>query len=370
MKSGISCITLLGTPAAMGQAFGESYRQQIHEFAASRLARLQAFCFEYANVVLGKEELLCFIRPVLSWHSSYYKEVWDEFCGIAAGAAISHEMLLIAMGFTDLQDYIARQVPYNTPVANEAGGCSAFLVPDRHSTAGTLCGQTWDMSPEAINYLVLVRKKPSRGPESLYLTTMGCLALIGLNSHGIAVGNTNLMTADHAPGVNYLFTITAALQAASLDTATGIIINTPRLSGHNFYVAGQHSAVNIESSATQAYCTTVRDKPFVHTNHCLNQSLQLLELPRSALLRESSYYRYERMQQHFADKAEWNPARCWKVLSDREQSNTGAAICKEDRGSGTGLFATVATCVLAPRERKMWVCAGGAREGNSQEVSL
>jgi hypothetical protein len=368
MRSGISSITLSGTSIAMGQAFGENFRPQIHEFAASRLARLQAFVFEYTGMKMNRKDILHLLKPVLCWHGTYNKNVWDEFCGIAAGANISNDMLMIAMSFTDLQDYLVRHTMSKSPVASEAGGCSAFLVPDRLSTEGSLCGQTWDMSPEAINFLVLVRRKPSQGPETLYLTTMGCLALIGLNSEGIAIGNTNLMTSDHAPGVNYLFSITAALQATSLNAATGIIINTPRLSGHNFYLADQHNTVNIECSATQAYCTTVRDLPFVHTNHCLNRSLQSLELPRSDLLKESSHYRYKRMQKQFAKKVNWNADRCWKILSDKKASSTGAAICRLD--DGKALFTTVATILLLPRERKIWVCAGGATQKNRQEISL
>jgi hypothetical protein len=126
--------------------------------------------------------------------------------------------------------------------------------------------------------------------------------------------------------------------------------------------------VNLECSATQAYCSTVNDHPYVHTNHCLDSSLQQLELPRCGLLKESSWYRYERMREQFAGNQIWNAESCWKVLSDKKANDTGAAICKAD--DGKSLFSTVATTVLLPRERKIWYCAGGATEENREEISL
>jgi isopenicillin-N N-acyltransferase like protein len=367
----IPIITLSGTAAAMGQSFGEHYRTKIHDFAQSRLTRLQTFCKDYCNKALNEEAILHMVTPALDWHQSYHEDIWSEFCGIAAGANISQARLLIAMGFTDLQDYMARQLSLSSSGAEDPGGCSAFVVPAKLSPTGVLCGQTWDMSPEAINYLVLVKRKPVNAPETLYLTTMGCLGLIGLNSYGIAIGNTNLMTADHTNGVNYLFTISAALRSTSLATATGVIVNTPRLSGHNFYVADRHQAVNIEASAARAYCTTVNDQVFMHTNHCLTPSLRQVELPRPQVLEEGSRYRLEKLEQHLAGTEKiWDVQKCWTVLSDNTKGPAGAAVCNEGYENSLNQFSTVATCVLSPGERKMWVCAGGGRKGHIQEMEL
>jgi len=355
----------------MGKAYGEQFRAQIHEFARWRMWRLQTCCKDQGGYRLSKKEILQLIAPAIQWHRHYRQDIWEEFCGIVSGADITPEMLLIATGLTDLMDFLLREIKQITRPIDTSGGCSAFIIPGHLTGNGVICAQTWDMSLEAINYLLLVHRKPAHLPETLYLTTVGGFALMGINSDGIAVGNTNLMTADHAPGVNYLFTISAALTAPSIDAAVGGIINTPRLSGHNFYVADGKSAVNIEASAVKAFCTSIRETVFMHTNHCLNPSLQELELPKTAALKHSSLYRLQRLEEHFKqDRLSWDPETCWKLLGDNTRSSYGAAICNDNYTSGEVLLPTVASCILFPQEKKMWVCAGGTQYGSRQELSL
>lgn len=361
-------IILTGTPKQMGTSFGESFRKEIHEFAQSRLTRLKQYAKEYCQTSIDEKELISRVTELLPWHQHYDADVWSEFCGIAEGANISHEMLMIGMGYTDLRDYITQEI--NTELS-DVGGCSAFIVPNAISKQGMLCGQTWDMTVEAFNYLVLVHRKPDKGPETLYLTTMGCLGLIGLNSNGIAIGNTNLMAIDNRPGVHYLFTISRALNTASMNEATGAIVNTPRMAGHNFYVANAASGTNIEATARLAYCSLIEDKPHVQTNHYLNNSLQSLEKDLPKNIRINTNYRFGRMTNHFIQSDRlWDADTCWRTLSDDTRHELGAAICNEDFVGQYGDFATVATVVLIPKERMMWVCGKGAKSGSVQKITL
>jgi hypothetical protein len=361
-------ITLSGTPRQMGLTFGETFRQKIHMFAQTRLLRLKQFASDYCKNPIDEKEIIKKITTMLPWHQNYDDELWLEFCGIADGADISHEMLMTAMGYTDIRDYLIKELSI---VAHDLGGCSAFVIPSVASKQGVICGQTWDMSPEALDYLVLVHRKPNTGPETLYLTTTGGLGLIGLNDCGIAIGNTNLMSFDNAPGVHYLFTITRALKATSLTAAIDSIINTPRLSGHNFYLADSQNAVNIETTATKSYCTPIKEHPFVYTNHYLSEALQPLEIPKPKHLHENTRYRFERMKTLFVqNKQIWNAKACWQTMSDDTRNTSGAAICNEDFNGQYGDFATVATCILIPQEKTLLVCPKGAKSGAMQTVSL
>lgn len=361
-------IVLSGTPSEMGLMYGEEFREKIHEFSYSRIARLRQYAMEYCKLTVTDDQLIKRVSALMPWHENYDNEIWHEFCGIAKGANISHEMLMIAMGYTDLRDYITQEM---SSEISDVGGCSAFIIPDAYSGQGVLCGQTWDMTVEAFNYLVLVHRKPNKGVETMYLTTMGCLGLIGMNSDGIAVGNTNLMAVDNAPGVQYLFTISRALNARSIDESVSSIVNTPRLAGHNFYVADAEKGVNIEATARLAYCSLIENRPHVQTNHYLNQSLQGVEKKLPKNIHENTHYRFLKMTEHFGLKNKvWDAAACWRVLADDERHEMGAAICNEDFAGRYGDFATVATAVLIPKERTMWVCGKGAKSGIVQKVSL
>ena len=361
-------ITVLGTPWEMGSTFGEAFREKIHEFAQTRLSRLRQYIQEYCQTSVTDNQLNERISALIPYHQNYDKDVWAEFCGIAAGANITHEMLMIAMGYTDLRDYITQEI---APEISDIGGCSAFIIPDALSKQGVLCGQTWDMSVEAYNYLVLVHRKPSKGLETIYLTTMGCLGLIGLNSSGIAIGNTNLMATDNSPGVNYLFTISSALNRRSIDEAVGAIVNTPRLAGHNFYVANTVKGLNIEATARLAYCSLIENQPHVQTNHYLNESLRLIERKLPQNIHINTHYRFGRMANHFVQAdCVWDADTCWQMLADDKRHELGATICNEDYEGQYGDFATVATAVLIPKERTMWVCGKGAKSGIVQKISL
>jgi isopenicillin-N N-acyltransferase-like protein len=361
-------IVLTGTPREMGLMYGEEFRDKIQEFALSRIARLRQYTLEYCKQTVTEDQLIQRISVLIPPHKNYDNDIWNEFCGIAKGANISYEMLIIAMGYTDLRDYITQQI---SSEISDVGGCSAFIVPDRHSSQGVLCGQTWDMTVEAFKYLVIVHRRPNNGPETIYLTTMGCLGLIGMNSDGIVVGNTNLMAVDNTQGVNYLFTISRALNARSIDESVGSIVNTPRLAGHNFYVANAEKGVNIEATARLAYCSLIEERIHVHTNHYLNQSLQAVEKKLPKNIYENTHYRFEKMLDNFGlNKKIWDADACWQVLADDERHELGAAICNEDFAGRYGDFATVATAVLIPKEKTMLVCGKGAKSGILQKVSL
>jgi isopenicillin-N N-acyltransferase-like protein len=360
-------ITISGTTFEMGSTFGEAFRDKIHEFAQTRLVRLKQYIKEYCQISITDDDLFSRISALIPYHQNYDATVWSEFDGIAKGANISYENLIMVMGYTDLRDYLTQEIGKEV---TDVGGCSAFIIPEENSKQGVLCGQTWDMTVEALNYLVLVHRKPNKGPETVYLTTMGCLGLIGLNSNGIAIGNTNLMAVDNKPGVHYLFTISRALSMDSLDAAVGSVVNTRRLAGHNFFLADATKGVNIEATANLAYCSVIGSQPHIQTNHYLNESLKTLQkdLPKNILV--NTDFRYNRMSNHFVSDKIWDVESCWQALSDDTRHELGAAICNEDFNGQFGDFATVATVVLVPKERMMWVCSKGAKSGSVQKINI
>ena len=370
-SSGLRVVELSGSARSVGGSFGEEFRDGIRAFTESRLAHVAEFVGRHdpARRFGRCDALACAARTVTA-HREYDELIWEEFAGIARGAGLRPEELLVGNGLTDMRDFaLLCTFGPDHPSPGDTGECSALLVPPVCSgEAGAVVAQTWDMNVDARDYIVVVHRKVSGVPETMCLTTVGCLCLIGLNSEGVAVGNTNLVPMDARPGVNYLFTITRALQARSAEEAADLVDDTPRLSGHDYYVADAGTVINIETSARRSVRTRVEAQAFVHTNHYLNPGLGALELPGQELA--GSRWRYERLTALLAEHCgPLGTGECWRLLSDTAAGPGGAAVCNENDGT-RGPVCTVATVVQCPGAGRIEVCAGGGRTGRRGAFSL
>lgn len=365
----IPVIELSGTYEEMGLQYGEMFKDKIFEFAQKRMARLINFVKRYGKIDITEQEVLDIATTLLPDHKAYSQDIWQEFSAICKASNITPAWLLVAMGYTDLRDYICKVKGFND-LEVRFEGCTGFIIDKTMSENNQIIiGQTWDMSVEAIDYLVVVKKKPVNGPEMMYLTTMGAIALIGLNNHGLAVGTTNLMANDCDHGVNYLFTIQKALMESSYDAMISSITTTKRMSGHSFLCASKESSNLIEASAKSYFNYTQDHYPLVKTNHYA-ENMRQYEIFIPEARRRNSLYRYGRMTSLLVEKAKWSLEGLWGVLSDTTRSSAGAAICNQDYVGQYGEFATVATVLLVPEQQEMWVCRGGAESGKLDILRL
>lgn len=369
MANNIPLIELSGSYYEMGQQFGQEFKQQIKEFAQTRMARLISFVKRYGKTDVSEAEVLNIAESLLPIHENYDNDIWQEFLGISDGANISLAWLLVTNGYTDLRDYICKAKGFND-LEVRFEGCTGFIIDKTMSETGkAVIGQTWDMSVEAMDYLVLVRKKPTNEPSMLYLTTYGALALIGLNSHSIAVGTTNLMANDCQDGVNYLFTISKALMQTNYQACVDSIIQTTRMSGHTFLCSDSEHSNLIETSAKDYINHQVDHYPLVRTNN-YSETMRQHEIFIPEQRRRNSIYRYARMLSILTEKAKWDHESLWQALADDHRNASGAAICNEDYSGKYSEFATLATVLLLPEQQQMWVCRGGVVSGHRQVIDL
>ena len=362
--SDLRFVELCGSPATMGEAFGEQFRDEIRGLFEARMNRVRHFLGVHdPDRPFSPAAALEIARGAIGAHQRYDSGIWEEFAGIARGSGRALDELLITNGLTDMQDLVL----FDKAAASQAfevhvDECTALLVPGECGGGQPLLCQTWDMHAEASDYLVIVRRKPDDGPETCGLTTTGCLCLIGLNSEGVGVGNTNLVPTDSRIGVNYLFTLTRALRSRSAAEAADAIASTPRMSGHNFMIVDGRSACNVECTATRDHRRHVRDEPFVPTNHYLKDSLRPLEFQRQI---DNSRWRYEKMcglLGHLPRPITMDA--CWKYLAEVSQGCVPTANGFDEN------IVTVATIALCPAAGRFYVCAGAAGSGTRHELKL
>src|SRR5690606_38120980 len=111
----------------------------------------------------------------------------------------------------------------------------------------------------------------------------GCLTLIGINSEGIAVGNTNLQARDARPGLQYLSVLHRAIRSRTFDEAVTAVRDAPRAAAHYYYIADANGrAVGLECSAAQSVPLSPRDELLVHCNHPLAPEIAALALSSPA----------------------------------------------------------------------------------------
>lgn len=265
--------TFRGAPRAIGRAFGESCRREIHELYARRIDNAIAQALRYGGQVVDEARVLTVARRSLDATRGFDARGFDELEGIAEGAALPIERVLALNGLTDFRDVLS------WPRALDEGGCTAIVAARDATVRGdVLCGQTWDLATDNLPHTIGVHRVPDDGPETWCLTTDGCLSLIGMNSEGVAVGTTNIRTTDARPGVNYLSILHRALGERDANGAAAVIAGAQRAGGHFYYVADRSGrAVTIECSARAAHRDDLASGVAVHANHCLRPENQSLE---------------------------------------------------------------------------------------------
>ena len=337
---------LAGTPGRMGEAFGESCRDGVAELYALRLENAIAQALRYGGRDIREADLLALAGACLEASARFDPAGTEELRGIAAGAGLSPERVLAMNGLTDLRDALAWGGPLEA-----AGGCTAFVVQRDRSADGRLwAGQTWDLGSDNQPYVVAVHRAPAGGPETWCVTTVGCLSLMGMNEHGVAIGTTNLRTTDAGPGVPYLSVIHRALAESSAAAAAALIARAPRAGGHAYTVVDRGGdAFAVECSARHARTFALRGGFHVHTNHCQVPEHQALEADISFA---SSQARLARMQELLRDADRIERAFLERALAD--DANGKLAICRDDFDG----ISTNAALVVSPDGGALRACQG------------
>ncbi len=346
-------IHLTGSPYAMGREYGRALRDQIHELAEERL-RLALHNAEVASRPTDRAACLALAARMLPAQARYDTDVHAEFMGIAEGAGIAPELLLIGNGYTDFRDVLMGAGEDECTMVRTGGAAGEPL----------LCAQTWDMHTAAERYVVLVHRRPEGGPATLSLTTAGCLSLIGLNAVGLVVGNTNLVPTDPRVGVVYLALIHRALAATTWDEAIAAITAAPRASGHHYWLAAADGQVAGLETTGGRHELLPANGDYAHTNHYLSPELQALAAPLAD--NTTTYGRLARAQALLAALPRpATPSALWSLLADHEGAKP---ICVH--ADGPNEAKTCGAVVLQPATRELWVAVGNPCAGAPQRVAL
>ena len=260
------------SPRKRGRSHGEAFREAIGELAHIR-----------RGLMLEKNPSLA---PRISSLASRQMQVTNTFDsslaeeleGIAEGAGLTLEDIVILNNYTDFRDV---ELPDE--------GCSCVCL---HGGGRAVSGQTWDMHQSAKHYFCLIRC-PLEVGEALVLSLVGCLGLMGATTKGTLVGINNLNTKSAEAALIWPALVRRLLWEKDVASMRAILKDAPVTSGHNYMLADFESAEHWEvlPGLAQKVDNRLSDGVVFHTNHCLDSKTKALE--KANALSASTHPRYE-----------------------------------------------------------------------------
>jgi len=261
-----------------GHIHGESFRGEI-----AALAQIRIYLCTKVGGFTSREQVIAAAAAHLPVLAHYDAELYAELVGIAEGAAVSPEEIVVANHYTDLRDLDPDPRKWQpAPTHDDASahgaskgaaglggdGCSVIWAA---TPTGRILAQTWDMHATAIPYVMVLAVPDSpAGPSARLLTVTGCLGMAGMNAAHVGIAINNLYSTDATLGVVWPAMVRRALHARSAIGARDVIATSPIGSGHHYFVADRTDAFAIEASGTRRKQVFGGGPAYCHTNHCLD----------------------------------------------------------------------------------------------------
>ena len=289
----------------MGVQHAQKYSDAIHEFTKDRIQLSMGEAWTGRNI--SREAVLALADACVAEHEAYSPELMDELRGMSDVTGLSSGELIINNGFTDFIDVVyalgeEQEAKIPQRVADD---CTAFLVSNEIADGGRgFFGQTWDMHATATPHVILLNGKPDNAPDFLAFTITGCVGMIGMNEHGIAVGINNLLGGDGQIGVNWTFVIRKVLMQDNIEDALACITEAKLAGAHNFMIMDKHgNGYNAEAMSTRKVVTPLENgNSLIHTNHCIVEYTREVERERHEESLASSRKRLDVAQNHLKNR--------------------------------------------------------------------
>ena len=337
-----------GDARSLGNQQGEALRERIAAFIDQRLTAFAEYSRERGGPSV--EQFLAAGAACLRAFEKWDPEGAAESAGIAEAAGVTAEALYGSTNMTDVRDVLL------LPGTKADEGCTSLLVPAALSRSQqVIVGQTWDLNPTDLDFVVAVHRRPKDGPETWSVTCAGALSLTGMSAAGVAVGTTNIKTRRSRVGVGYLSLLHRAIRASSAAQARELVKAAPRAAAHTYWLADAAGASELECDPDTVIERRADVEPLARTNHCLSDAMRGAEGEPATVSSQKRLARAE--QQLRAGSQDVDSLRA--LMRDRSDGVDSINRYTED-AQGT----TTNACVIAvPARLELWACRGPADRG-------
>ncbi len=343
MTEAFPLIDVSGAPFERGRQYGAQ--------AASRVRKgIQHYGAQLARLGLEPAGVAALVRSYLPIIARFDEDYIEEFKGIAAGAEVPFEDIVLLNARTEILKLAQRPDLRASLVVHD--GCTAVAVMPRATASGRLIhAQNWDWKAECAETAVVLRIRREDGPDILTFTEAGGLARSGFNSAGIAM-TANYLQSDRdyrTLGVPLALIRRKALQQSYLAAAMKAVYATPKSAANNMMLS--HFAgvcINFECAPDETFQLHPQDGLLIHANHFVSP----VALSKLKDLGIGDYgdtlYRDMRVRELMLPHlGRVTPDDVKTALADDFQ--TPFSVCRPvRRNTDDNLSATVATLVMQP----------------------
>ncbi|MDP0563097.1 MAG: C45 family autoproteolytic acyltransferase/hydrolase [Candidatus Endonucleobacter sp. (ex Gigantidas childressi)] len=341
-----------GTPEQIGHAHGEELKESILSFIQTRLDAAVKYFLDQG---IKDDSLISNLRNAgrecYNIFANWDPEGFIEHNAIARAAGVDAADLYTVSNYTDIRD--AYMLTGSQP---DSEGCSAVMIPATHTLDNTiLAGQTWDLNPEDIDYVVAIHTKPKKGPARWSIQLAGSLSLMGMNSKGLAIGTTNLKTWGSKLGVGYINIIHRAMRCNTIEEAAQVIDQAPKSGAHSYFLSTASKAMHFEVTGFSHNNQVLSSTPMGWTNHCLYPEHKVREYDKPS---SSSMARFQRLKT-LLQAEPFTVDSIKTIFANHEDAADSINRYPEDKS-----YAATNACMIAdPDKLVLHACRGPADRG-------
>lgn len=312
-----------------------------------------------AAAVLARRDIRALNADLCRYARTRTPDLVAEAAGVAEGWGLALDELMDFLHLPVLLDVAEAAAP-------AADGCSAFAATD--AGGAVWLGKNRDYRGEhALLQAVIAHHDPAWGGTAiLCVGSLGAPGAFssGLNSHGLALADTQVTTRDHGPGLSRYFLMTDLLVRCRTVAQALARIGELRHAGGGCLVLadakGNRAAVDL-GHATVLSETAEGDAGVARTNHHPQGALaaQVLHRPGEPM-GQSSQARLATL----GDRLRTGPRAAvpagevpdWAVaMMGSHDGPRGAGLCRHGQD---GDARTISTALFAPGERVLYYCGG------------
>ncbi len=344
-------VEVSGTPYEMGFQYGS---------ACPEIGKM--FDTTCRALELERDVAISFPPKYMPFIEEYSPDIASEMKGMAEGAKV------------DLREILFLNIWYELSLRGFMS-CTSFAASGEATSNGELIiGQNLDMTPAWGEMLVLLRMKPTKGPNILSVTIAGLLGLLSLNSSGLALDGNMLAHKDltgSSEGVPHMVWVRKAQSSENIGKAIGAIASAKKTGcAVNTLLGSQEGdIVDIEVTPDDLGFSYPQKGFIVHSNHFYTERFKSRDL--IGTIYPDSFVRSHRlatlMERHWG-KLSVDVMK--ELLGDH--NNYPDSICRhvDQEAPLKQQMKTVASLISYPKEQKMYIAHGNPCENEHIEYKL
>ena len=341
-------IELAGSPHDRGVQYGRQAAQEITRSVGHYGAQAR-------SVGLDQQRLAQIVREYLPALESFDRRQVEEMRGIAAGAGVSFEEIVLVNARTELLQFAHHPALLESMRDGTPDGCTGVVVRPGATRDGQLIhAHNWDWKLDSAGSCVVLKIRNEDGPDILTFTEAGALARFGFNTRGICI-TANGLECDRdyrRSGIPLALIRRKVLEQSQLGLALRIAYCTPKSGSNNMIIshAGSGLVYDFECAPDETFMIEPHKGVLVHANHWLSPIALCKLRERGMADAPSTFYRDVRAREALLAKAgDLTVEDVTQVLLDDFESPW--SICYPPRASSPTdptTYATVATLVMRP----------------------